>query len=67
MPGMNGAEFVAQIRDVSPDIPVLVISGLAEAEQEYASLNVRFRLKPLMPDDLIACVQEMLKSPVPAN
>jgi CheY-like chemotaxis protein len=67
MPGMNGAEFVTQIRGIAPDIPVLVISGLPEAEQEYAGLNVRFRMKPLMPDDLIACAQEMLKSPAPAN
>ncbi len=60
MPGMNGAEFVTQIRTISQDIPVLVISGLAEAEDAYTGLNVQFRLKPLMPDDLIACVREML-------
>jgi CheY-like chemotaxis protein len=60
MPGMNGAEFVTNIRTFAPNIPVLVISGLAEAEQEYSELNVRFRLKPVMPDDLIACVHEML-------
>lgn len=60
MPGMNGTEFVTHIRSLSPHIPVLVISGLAEAEDEYAHLNVRFRLKPLLPDDLLACVSDML-------
>jgi CheY-like chemotaxis protein len=66
MPGMNGTEFVTQVRGISPNIPVLVISGLAEAEEEYTELNVRFRLKPLMPDDLIACVHDMLAPPASA-
>ncbi len=35
-------------------MPVLVISGLEEAEDEYAGMNVLFRLKPLPPDHLLA-------------
>jgi DNA-binding NtrC family response regulator len=60
MPGMNGLEFVAHVRDFAPDMPVLVISGLAEAEEEYSHLNVSFRLKPLLPDHLISTVNELL-------
>ena len=33
MPGMNGAEFVRELRKTHPDLPVLVISGLEEAER----------------------------------
>src|ERR1700761_1807922 len=40
MPGMSGAEFVRELRKLEPDLPVLVISGLEEAEAEYADLNV---------------------------
>jgi hypothetical protein len=38
---------------------VLVISGMAEAEDEYSELGVDFRLKPLMPDNLLAIVHRL--------
>jgi CheY-like chemotaxis protein len=59
MPGMNGNDFVRGLRAFSPDVPVLVISGLAEAEEEYKDLNVHFRLKPLLPDNLLASVHRL--------
>lgn len=62
MPGMNGSEFVRHLRDFQPNMPVLVISGMAEAEEEYADLNVEFRLKPLLPDNLLACVHHLITS-----
>ena len=60
MPGMNGAEFVRELRQIHPGLPVLVISGMEEAEQEYAGLHVTFRLKPLLPDDLLGAVDHLL-------
>ncbi len=66
MPGMTGSQFTAEIRNIAPEIPVLVISGLAEAEDEYTHLNVQFRLKPLLPDDLLACVRQLLTANTPA-
>jgi CheY-like chemotaxis protein len=60
MPGMDGAQFVRELRSFSPDIPVIVISGLAEAEEEYAGLNVVFRTKPCEPEDLITLVKSTL-------
>jgi CheY-like chemotaxis protein len=60
MPGMTGSEFVTHLRAFAPEIPVLVISGMAEAEDEYANLGVNFRLKPLLPDDLLATVHTLL-------
>jgi len=59
MPGMNGAEFVRELRTLRPNIPVLVISGMEEAEDEYQDLNVLFRLKPLLPDNLLASVHRL--------
>ncbi len=41
-------------------MPVLVISGLLEAEDEYHDLAVHFRLKPLLPDDLLASVHRLI-------
>jgi CheY-like chemotaxis protein len=54
MPGMTGAEFVREFRKLQPHLPVMVISGLEEAEEEYAGLDVQFLLKPLSPDLLLS-------------
>ncbi len=62
MPGMTGAEFVKEVRSFDPRVPVLVISGLLEAEDEYQELSVDFRLKPLLPDDLLASVNRLIAS-----
>ncbi len=61
MPGMTGSEFVRGLRRTHPKLPVMVISGMEEAEDEYEGLNVRFRLKPLLPEDLLSSVRELLK------
>jgi CheY-like chemotaxis protein len=60
MPGMNGAEFVRELRKTHPEMPVMVISGLDEAEDEYEGLNVRFLQKPLMPDLLLSNLRDLL-------
>ena len=61
MPGMNGSEFVRQLRQTHSKLPVLVISGLEDAEVEYEGLNVLFRLKPLQPERLLASVHELVQ------
>lgn len=61
MPGMNGSEFVRKLRETRPHLPVMVISGLEEAEYEYAGLNVRFLLKPLSPDLLLSNLRDLLQ------
>jgi DNA-binding NtrC family response regulator len=60
MPGMSGAAFVRALRRTHPTLPVLVISGLEEAEEEYAGLNVTFRMKPLLPENLLEIVRELV-------
>lgn len=62
MPGMSGSEFVRELRTLRPDMPVLVISGLDEAEDEYKDLDVEFRLKPLLPDHLLATVERLIQT-----
>ena len=59
MPGMTGSEFVKALRESHPGLPVLVISGLEEAESEYADLDVTFKIKPLMPEHLLATVHTL--------
>jgi CheY-like chemotaxis protein len=60
MPGMTGSEFVRELRKTHPTLPVMVISGLEEAEPEYDTLNVRFLLKPLQPELLLTNLRDLL-------
>ena len=60
MPGMNGPEFVTELRAILPDVPVLVLSGLLEAEALYNGLDVIFRVKPFAPDKLISLVRALV-------
>src|SRR5271154_372038 len=60
MPVMSGPEFVAEVRRRGITLPIIVLSGLADAESNYQGLDVVFRLKPFDPDSLIRLVQELL-------
>ena len=60
MPVMSGPEFVAEVRRRGFTLPVVVLSGLPDAESAYEGLNVVFRLKPCDPESLIRLVQELL-------
>ncbi len=62
MPGMNGPEFVRALRKAGYVFPILVLSGYPDAEDEYKSLDVAFRVKPFPPEQLIAIVQYLLSS-----
>ena len=64
MPGMNGPEFVAELRAVLPQVPVVVLSGFPDVEDEYEGMNVMFRMKPLPPDQLIRMVESLLEPPM---
>jgi DNA-binding response OmpR family regulator len=61
MPGASGADFVRELRKVNQDVPVIVVSGMAEAEDEYQGLNVTFRQKPCPPPELIALARDVMK------
>ncbi len=62
MPGGDGAQFVRKLRQENSWIPVIVLSGMPEAEPEYEALDVIFRVKPLPPPELIALVRACLES-----
>jgi DNA-binding NtrC family response regulator len=60
MPVMAGPEFVTEFRRRGYTLPVIVLSGLPDAEAAYQGLNVVFRLKPFDPENLIRLVQDLL-------
>lgn len=55
--GDNGAAFVRRLRGTNAEIPVVVVTGLSEAEQEYRGLNITFLHKPCPPEQLISIVK----------
>jgi CheY-like chemotaxis protein len=59
MPFMNGPQFVSKLRLQLPNVPVLVLSGLPDAEAEYDGMNILYRLKPLDPEELIRLAQSL--------
>jgi CheY-like chemotaxis protein len=60
MPVMSGPEFVAELRRRGFIMPVIVLSGLPDADAAYQGLDVVFRLKPFDPDSLIRLVRDLL-------
>ncbi len=62
MEGLSGADFVRRLRRMDRFLPVIVLSGLAEAENEYQGLNVAFRQKPCPPPELIQLVKMSLQN-----
>jgi CheY-like chemotaxis protein len=63
MPEMGGPELVKKLREHSPSLPILVLSGLPEAELQYENMDVCFRLKPIQPEELIDLTRTLLFPP----
>ncbi|MDB6082543.1 MAG: Response regulator [Gammaproteobacteria bacterium] len=65
MPVMNGAQFLAKVRDVAPDTVRMILSGHADLEATIAAVNeghiYRFLSKPCPPDQLFAAVTDGLQ------
>jgi CheY-like chemotaxis protein len=64
MPGMNGPQLVELLRRSLYRLPIIVLSGLPDAEDEYAGMDVIFRLKPFAPEELISLVRSLLDEPI---
>jgi signal transduction histidine kinase/CheY-like chemotaxis protein len=58
MPGMSGAETLAQIRKRWPGLRVVLMSGYTEGVE--TSSHVSFLAKPFRPIQLLECVQQAL-------
>ena len=61
MPQATGVDLVRKMRELRLNVPVIVISGLPGAEDEYQGLNVVFRQKPCLPAELIALVRRLIQ------
>lgn len=61
MPEHSGSDLVRAVRAKNDWLPIIVLSGLLEAEVEYRDLDVIFRAKPFPPAELIELVRSSLE------
>jgi two-component system nitrogen regulation response regulator NtrX len=64
MPGMDGLEVLAKIREISPSVPVIMISGQASIENAVKATKmgaVDFVEKPFQPERLLVSVRNVLE------
>ncbi len=63
MPGMSGVELVKTLRQVHPELPVILNTGFSEdIDTDYAArLGIRYLEKPVRSERLIQAVGELLK------
>jgi CheY-like chemotaxis protein len=61
MPGMNGAQFLAQIRKTAPDTVRMLLTGFTDLDAAVAAVNeghiFRFLSKPCGKEDLLKAIE----------
>ncbi len=62
MTGISGPEFVAELRNRMPQVPVLVLSAVPDAEQEYKGIPSVFVSRTTSPDELRSLVGRLLRN-----
>jgi two-component system response regulator FlrC len=66
LPGMNGLQLMAHVRQQHPQLPVVVMTAFADAELAVQALKGGardFLIKPFLPQQLIEVIQRHLPSP----
>ena len=65
MPNMNGAEFLASVRQKFPNIMRILLTGYSDMDSTVDAINdgqiYRYVSKPWNETDLISCIKEALK------
>jgi len=65
MPGQNGIELLEQVRQNSPDIIRILLTGVADLEMALEAVNrgnlFRFLIKPCSSETFIAAIQDGLR------
>jgi response regulator RpfG family c-di-GMP phosphodiesterase len=65
MPSMNGAQFLAKVREQEPDTVRMILSGQADLQATIAAVNeghiYRFLSKPCPPEQLLVAIEDGLK------
>jgi len=60
LPGMNGIELLKKALEISPDLPVIVMTAFADAKLAVEALKAGardFLIKPFVPDQLVETIR----------
>jgi CheY-like chemotaxis protein len=60
MNGMKKPEFIAELHDRMPALPVLVLGMSGESPDDYLGANVMFLPRPLVPRQVITAASRLL-------
>jgi DNA-binding NtrC family response regulator len=63
MPHMNGIEFAAEVRNINPDVKLLLMTAFETANYDEQIIQLKFSTilrKPIMPINLKATVEKTL-------
>lgn len=63
MPGIGGPEFVAELMERMPELPVLVLGGYDETASDYPGDGVCFRPRPITGEELLALADQLMAKP----
>jgi DNA-binding response OmpR family regulator len=66
MPGMGGLEVLQRIKELNPQIPVILLTGHGATKEGMEGMRLGafdYLMKPLSIDDLIKKMQEAVKHP----
>ncbi len=64
MPGMSGIELLGRVRDTSPDLPVVVMTGVSSVEDAVAAMKggaADYITKPVARDELLVIIERALE------
>jgi DNA-binding NtrC family response regulator len=65
MPNMDGMEVLENIKDIRPDLKVIIITGYSAVETAVKAIKMgafNYLEKPFTPDSLLEAVKEALSS-----
>lgn len=62
MPELNGIQLAQKVRQINPDLPIILYSGYSDVtiQKKCREMGIRFYVKPILPDTLAHYIREML-------
>jgi DNA-binding response OmpR family regulator len=63
MPGMDGITAMKRIKEINPDVPVILLSAKSQLHEIRAGLEAgadQYLIKPLLPEDIAKAVYDYL-------
>jgi two-component system, OmpR family, response regulator ResD len=70
LPEVDGLEICRQVRTTRPDLPIIMLTALGEAEDRIAGLEVGaddYVTKPFSPRELVLRIESVLRRTAPAR